>query len=188
MTLDWCFLFENFSAKGHLCSFLLSNIIFRPRFLQIERTSFHLFFFRFHVLHTSSLADLPASSVLEVRPVRFLLKNVPFVLFSHHGLPSVFVFFSCFGFLRWNCRFPKNLPVASLFSRSFLELFHGWLLFLLWNTGKWKMNFSVCALFYDDAQVLFSEDLWNCLLYRLLPCDYMLSQIICTFKPQYCIN
>lgn len=57
MTLDWCFLFENFSAKGHLCSFLLSNIIFRPRFLQIERTSFYLFFLRFYVLHTSSSAD-----------------------------------------------------------------------------------------------------------------------------------
>lgn len=114
-------------------------------------------------------------------------ENCSFVLFSHHGLPSFSVFFSCFGFLRWNCRFPKFFPAASLrFFGSFWEISHGWLLFLLWI--PWNENFSVCALFYDDAQVLFSEDLWNCLLYRLLPCDYMLSQIICHFKPQYCIK
>ena len=92
MTLDWCFLFENFSAKGHLCSFLLSNIIFRPRFLQIERTSFHLFFLRFYVLHTSSSADF----LLHLPFWRFVLwdsfwKMFPLCSFRITGFP-VFLF------------------------------------------------------------------------------------------------
>ena len=64
--------------------------------------------------------------------MRFLLKIDPFVLFSHHGLPSFSVFVSFFGFLGWNCRFPKFFPVAFLiFWKTVLEMFHGWLLFLL---------------------------------------------------------
>ena len=60
--------------------------------------------------------------------MRFLQKIVPFVLFSHHGLPSFSVFVSCFGFLGWNCRFPKSVPFASLnfsgaFGKSFMDGF-----------------------------------------------------------------
>ena len=55
-------------------------------------------------------------------------ENCSFVLFSHHGLPSFSVFVSCFGFLGWNCRFPKSVPFASLnfsgaFGKSFMDGF-----------------------------------------------------------------